>query len=225
MADHRTTESRRRDAAWLRVRCAAVACAALCFSAIAGCGYHVVGTASQLPADIRSIGVGTITNASHERGIEKELAFAFEREIHQRRHYRMAERREDADAVITGHIIDVSRRPVAFDENDQAVQYEMTIWVDLRLERTGGGERLWEARNLRLTDEYASNPRVLITSSSEFQQGGLGARDVPGSPDDRAARAQQITTIQLAESERRQALRRLLTAAARQTYNRMVERF
>lgn len=190
-----------------------------------GCGYHVVGTAPQLPADVRAIGVGTITNETTEYGLEKELAFAYEREIHVRRHYRMAESREDADALITGRILDVSRRPVAFDESDQAVHYEVTMWVDLALERVGSGERLWAVRNLRLTDEYASNPRVLITSSSEFLQGGLDEADVPRVSDDGIPDARQISTIQLAEAQRRNALRRLIQAGVRQTYNRMIEGF
>lgn len=190
-----------------------------------GCGYHVVGTAPQLPEDIRAIGVGTIENDSSERGLEKDLAFAFEREIHVRRHYRMAQSVDEADAWIVGRIRDVRRRPVAFDESDQAVQYELTIWMDLALDRVGGGERLWAVENVRMTDEYASNPRVMITSSSDFLQGGLDAADVPRVPNDGVPDARQIQTIQLAESERRTALRRLVQATARQIYNRMIEGF
>jgi len=215
---HATT---RADVGVLRHIIAVVASSVL----LAGCGYHVIGTAPQLPEDIRTIAVGAITNDSSARGIEKELAFAYEREIHMRRHYRMVESREQADALITAHIRDVQRRPVAFDENDQAVQYEMTIWLDVALERVGGGERLWEARNLRLTDEYASSPRVMITSSPEFQQGGLDAVDIPRERDDGVPNTRQIGTIQLAETERRAATQRLLQSIVRQTYNRMIENF
>lgn len=191
----------------------------------AGCGYHVVGTDPQLPSDIRSIGVGEIVNDTPVRGLEKDLQFAWEREILVRRHYRMAESREDADALVTARIRDVSRRSVAWDENDQAMQYEVQIVLDIALARADGGEILWESRNVRRIDEYASNPNVAITSSSEFQQGTLDAKDVPRENNDGIPDSRQIGFIQLAESERRYATQRLLRSVVRDTYNRMIEGF
>mgnify|MGYP002624663925 FL=1 len=199
--------------------------AAVVAATLAGCGYHVVGTDPQLPADIRTIAVGEISNDTALRGLEKELQFAYEREILIRRHYRMAERPEEADAVITARIRDLSRRSVAFDENDQAMQYELQILLDVALRRTGSGEVLWETRNVRQVDEYASNPRVVITSSAEFQQGTLDAEDVPRVRNDGRPDTRQIGFIQLAESERRYATARLLRGVVRDTYNRMIEGF
>jgi hypothetical protein len=210
---------------WWRLPAGALLAAATLASAAPGCGYHVVGTDPQLPDDIRSIGVGAIVNETPERGLEKELAFAYEREIHLRGHYRMAESLGEADAQITGRIIGLARRPVAFDENDQAMQYEVTIRLDLALERTESGETLWATSDVVRADEYASNPRVAITSSSEFQRGNLDAADVQRVVDDGIPDTRQIGFIQLAESERRNALRRLLQGVVRDTYNRMIEGF
>ncbi len=191
----------------------------------AGCGYHIVGSDPQLPSDIHSIAVGKIVNETRLRGLEKDLQFAYEREILIRRHYTMVESPEDADAVITARIKDLSRRSVAWDENDQAMQYEIRITLDVALERVGSGEVLWESRNVKRLDEYASNPRVAITSSSEFQQGNLDAADVPRQPNDGIPDSRQIGFIQLAESERRYATQRLLRSVVRDTYNRMIEGF
>lgn len=207
---------------FLRLACLAVVLSGL---DLAGCGYHVVGSDPQLPDEIRSIGVGTITNSTAERGLEKDLAFALEREIHVRGHYRMAESPGDADALMTGRIREILRHPVAFDENDQAVQYDLAILVDLALQRRSDGKVLWRARRMRLQDEYASNPGVVITSSAQFQRGTLDASDITGDPEDGIPDAQQVGFIQLAESERRRATRRLLQGAARDVYNRMIEGF
>jgi len=202
-----------------------VLAAALAAFAWTGCGYHVVGTDPQLPGDVRSIGVGEIVNDTPLRGLEKDFQFAWEREILVRRHYRMVESKEDADAVITARIRDLSRRSVAWDENDQAMQYEIQIVLDIALVRREGGEVLWESRNVRRMDEYASNPRVAITSSTEFQQGTLDAKDVPRQPNDGIPDSRQIGFIQLAESESRYATQRLLRSVVRDTYNRMIEGF
>ncbi len=191
----------------------------------AGCGYHVVGSDPQLPEEIVSLGVGSIENSTSERGLEKEFAFALEREIHERRHYRLAETAVEADALFTGRIRGITRHPVAFDRNDQAVQYEMEIVADMTLVRRSDDKVLWRARRMRLRDDYASSPGAVITSSAQFQRGTLDAADIAADPSDGIPDARQVGFIQLAESERRRATRRLLQGAARDVYNRMIEGF
>lgn len=190
--------------------------AVLLVVALSGCGYHLVGENVGLPEDVHSLSVGTLTNRSREHGLEKTLAFAIEREIHERGHFRMEEDPAGGDAVISGTIRDLHVRPVAFDANDQAVQYEIALTVDLLLTRKSDGKVLWEARGLHETDEYSTNARVVVTSSSQFQQGTLDATNVQNP---------QLTGIQLAETERRRAITRLLSQAVRDIYNQMVENF
>lgn len=209
-----------------------------------GCGYHFHGTQSTLPSDVRSLGVGTIENKSLEHGLEKYLAFAFEREVFVRRHYRLATSPGGADALLVGTIREVSRQPVAFDSDDQAVLYEVLMRVDLSLVRQRDAKVLWSVRDLREFDEYTSNPNVAATSSVDFQRGTLDVKNLPrdtgqsnsgsgsmpptptprpmddGIPDDR-----QITTIQYAEYERKRAMERLLQRTVRDVYDRMIEGF
>jgi hypothetical protein len=190
--------------------------AVLLMLALPGCGYHLVGEQVGLPEDVHSLSVGTLTNRSREHGLEKTLAFAMEREINERGHFHMEEDAAGGDAVISGTIRDVHVRPVAFDANDQAVQYEIAMTVDLVLTRQRDGKVLWEVRGLRETDEYSTSSTVVVTSSSQFQQGTLDAPNVQNP---------QLTNIQLAETERRRAITRMLGQAVRDIYNQMVESF
>jgi len=183
---------------------------------LSGCGYHLVGESVGLPEDVHSLSVGTLTNRSREHGLEKTLAFAMEREIHERGHFRMEEDAAGGDAVISGTIRDVHVVPVAFDSNDQAVQYEIDMTVDLVLTRQRDGKVLWKVRGLRETDEYSASSAVVVTSSSQFQQATLDATNIQNP---------QLTQIQLAETERRTAIARLLRQTARDIYNQMVENF
>lgn len=192
--------------------------------ASAGCGYHFHGTQPTLPSDIRTIAVGSIENKSLERGLEKRLAFAFEREVFVRRHYSLAASRGGADALLSGTIREVTRRPVGFDADDQAVQYEVRMRVDFTLTRQSDGKTLWRVRDLREFDEYTSNPDVIVTSSPEFQRGQLDIKNLRRQ-DDTIPDDTQISTIQLAEYERRQAMDRLLQRAVRDVYDRMIEGF
>ncbi|MFN8626348.1 MAG: LPS assembly lipoprotein LptE [Candidatus Binatia bacterium] len=188
----------------------------LALVALSGCGYHFAGEQRGLPDDIHSLSVGTVVNHSQEYGLEKTLAFTFEREIHERGHFQMVEDPGGGDAVLTGSIRDVRVRPVAFDANDQAVQYEMTVILELTLTRHSDGQVLWHVHDLRELDEYSVSSSVVVTSSSKFQRETLNASDVQNP---------RFSHIQLGETERRRALTRLLKQAARDAYNQMVEAF
>lgn len=184
--------------------------------ALTGCGYHLAGEKSGLPDEIHSLSVGAITNRCREHGLEKTLAFALEREIHVRQHFRMEEDPAGADAVLSGTIRDLIARPIAFDANDRAVEYELTLVLDLTLTRQSDGHALWHVTGLRESGEFAATAQVEVTGSSQFQQGTLNPQDV-NNP--------QFTSIQLAETERQRAITRLLRQAVRDVYNQMVEDF
>ncbi len=184
--------------------------------ALAGCGYHLAGEQARLPADVHSLGVGTIANHCREHGLEKSLAFALEREIHVRQHYRMEQDPAGADAVLSGTIRDLIARPIAFDANDFAVQYEITLVLDLTLTRPSDGHALWHVTGLRESGAFAATAQAEVTGSSQFLQGTLNPQDV-NNP--------QFTSIQLAETERQRLINRLLQQAARDVYNQMVEDF
>jgi hypothetical protein len=184
--------------------------------AFIGCGYHFAGEQVGLPADIHSLSVGTLVNRSREHGLEKTLAFALEREIHERGHFRMIEDPGGGDAVLSGTIREVRVLPVAFDANDIAVQYEIAITLDFTLIRKDTGRVLWHVKGLQESDQYSASPNVVVTNSPQFQQGTLDAKDILNP---------ELTAIQLTETERRRAVARMLSQAVRDIYNQMVENF
>jgi len=188
---------------------------ALLACTLSACGYHFAGEQRGLPQDVHSLSVGKLVNQSREYGLEKTLGFAFEREIHKRGHFRMIEG-SGGDALLSGTIRDIKVRPVAFDANDQAVQYEISVVLDFTLTRQHDGQVLWVVRNFEETDDYSVSSRTMVTSSSRFQRGTLNAAD---------AQNPEFTRVQLAETERRQAIGRLLRQAVREAYNQMVENF
>ena len=194
------------------VRCAGILLAAF----LSGCGYSFAGQHPMLPDDVRSLSIGTLHNKSHEHGLEKTLTFALQREIRERSQFRLSADPAGGDAVLSGTIRDLRVRPVAFDANDQAVQYEIALTLDLTLTRQTDGRVLWRVHNLRELDEYSTSSSVVVTTSSEFQQGTLDAPTLANP---------QLSRIQLSETERRHAITRLLSQAVRDVYNQMVEEF
>jgi hypothetical protein len=194
------------------VRGLAVLAVLLC----AGCGYHFTGEHIALPKDVHSLSVGHIENLSREPGLEKTLAFALEREVYIRRQFHIEDDPGAGDAVLSGTIRAVRVRPMAFDSNDQAVQFQITVVMDLTLSRHSNGRVLWQTRGFTGVTDYSASAPVVVTSASRFQQGTLDAPNV---------QSPQLSNIQLAETERQAALKRLLGQAARDVYNQMVEAF
>lgn len=181
---------------------------------LSGCGYHLAGTVSALPPDVQSVSVGKIENRTREFGLEKNLAFAFEREFLRRGMVKVMSDPGAGDAVISGTIRRFDTLPVAFNSNDQALQYQATLLVDLTLRRQRDGAVLWSVRGLRELDEYNVAANVVITSSTQFQRGQLNPTDL-----------ERLSDIQLAETEKRLAIERLLTAAVRDAHDQMLEGF
>jgi hypothetical protein len=191
---------------------AAVALLAACL--LQACGYHFAGTVTALPADVKTIHVGNIDNVSVYPGLEKNLGFALEQAISRWGTLRLVEDPGEADAVLSGKIRLVELRAVSFDQNDLALQYEVSVIADLDLRRSSDGKSLWHINGMRQTDEYSATAQVVVTSSEQFQQGTLDAVDLP-----------KFTQVQLADSQGRIAMDRLFRDMARDAYALMTEGF
>jgi hypothetical protein len=178
------------------------------------CGYHLKGTYIRLPEGVRTITIGEIANKSREFGLEKNLAFALQREVYARGVLTLVEPPDVGDAVLTGSIRRFTANPVAFDAQDEAIQYEANLVVALTLKREYDGAILWEAKEMHAFDEYSVRASTVITSSSQFQRGTVDRADLEG-----------MTNIQLAESEKRSAIERLVASVVRDAHDRMLEDF
>lgn len=178
------------------------------------CGYQFAGTHTKLPEDVHSLGIGTFTNESREVGLDKTLAFAFEREIYQRGSLPLRENASQADGVISGTIREFRSRPISFDANDEALQYEAELTLDVVLRRQSDGKVLWRGTRLRSYEQYSVSRQTVVPSSSQFQQGTLDFQDLA-----------DLSDIQLAETEKRLTIDRMVRALVRDVHERMLDDF
>jgi len=178
------------------------------------CGYHFIGTHTALPEDVHSLSVGDFTNESREVGLEKTLAFAFEREIYQRGSVPLRENASEGDGIITGTIREFRTRPISFDANDEALQYEAELTCDVVLRRQSDGKVLWRGSRLRSLQQYSVSRQTVVPSSSQFQQGTLDFQNLA-----------DLSDIQLAETEKRQVIERMVRSLARDVHDRILDDF
>ncbi len=179
-----------------------------------GCGYHFIGTHTALPEDVHSLSVGNFVNESREVGLDKTLAFAFERELYQRGSVPFRENPAEGDGVITGTIREFRTRPISFDANDEALQYEAELTCDIVLRRQSDGKVLWRGSRLRSYQQYSVSRQTVVPSSSQFQQGTLDFQNLA-----------ELSDIQLAETEKRLTIERMVRALARDVHDRILDDF
>ena len=179
-----------------------------------GCGYHFAGTGNRLPPEIHTISLGPIQNMTREVGIEKTLLESLEDEVTSHGRLEAVAAGAPADASLTGSVREYNSRPVSFSSRDEALQYQISMSVDLELRRNDNGKLLWKTVGQREVQDFSAVPGVVVTSSSQFSQQTVNANNL-----------QQFTDIQLSESTKRQANEQLIETLSRDIYNQMMEDF
>jgi hypothetical protein len=193
-------------------RRASIACLALAL--LPACGYTLAGQQTRVAGDIRSVAVGRFDNQSRQVGLDKVLAFAVEREFYQQGSLPVREQPAEGEGVISGTIREFKTRPVSFDADDDALQYEAKLVLDVVLTRQSDGAVLWKGSRMQAIEDYSVNRQTVVPSSSQFQQGTLDFANLA-----------DLTDIQLAETEKQRAIERMVRSIARDVHDRILDDF
>ena len=103
---------------------------------LAGCGYHQVGSAAHIPANVRTLGVPIF--ASKVQAFNTETAFtqAMVRELNTRTSYRVMTGADatHADAVLKGTIVTETVVPLTYDSSSgQTSSYLVNVTASVQL--------------------------------------------------------------------------------------------
>jgi hypothetical protein len=190
--------------------------AGLCLALFsADCGYHFPGQASTLPGGGTKLYIAQFENGTRTPGLENDVLEAMQSEVARRGQFTVTDAPDAADLVLEGSISSLEVRPVAFSTSDEALQYETVMVVSAALRNPRTNAIVWRVAALRENDSYGAVSQTVVASSSQFlQQSTLNANDL-----------NQLTDVQLSESQRREALDRVLENTSRDLYNSMVENF
>jgi lipopolysaccharide assembly LptE-like protein len=82
---------------------------------LSACGYHVGGTAAQLPPGLKVIAVPALKNDTPRYRIEQRMTEAVVHEFIARTKYRIVSSEDSADAVLHGEITSFEAIPAVFD--------------------------------------------------------------------------------------------------------------
>lgn len=127
--------------------------------ATSGCGYALVGRASNVPDDVRAVYVEPLDNRTSRSQVDQFVTRAIADELVTRQRFQVLSSESGADAVISGAVTAFAVTPVAFDDQGRATEYEIVIRAAMEFARVpvGGeeeGEVLWSNNSYVFRENY-----------------------------------------------------------------------
>ena len=164
-------------AAW-PVRLVAVVPVLAAGLALAGCGYTLVGRASNIPEDIRRVFLQPFENQTTRVEVEQFLTQAIADELVTRPRFELVATENEADAVIRGAVTALRVAPITFTSDGRAQEYELAIVTDVSFRRvpspTGEeGEVIWANDRYQFKESY----EVESADSDFFDRENLAIED------------------------------------------------
>ncbi len=139
---------------------------------LTGCGYHVAGTANVLPPAIHTIAVPAFRNVTTQYRVSDLLAAAVTREFISRTRYRVVANEQQADAILTGAVVNFATYPTVTDPvSGRATGIVAIVTVAVTL-RDKAGTVLYNRPNFEMHERYeiSVNPQAYFDESAPAMQ-------------------------------------------------------
>ncbi len=137
-----------------RFRHSLTALALLACLALSGCGYSLAGRGSFLPDYIRTIGVPLFVNNTAVFDVEQRITEKVRSELIGRGRYKVQPDRTGVDAVLLGEIQAVNLTVAAFDQQQQATRYALTLVVKVEFRELKTDKVLWSNAAWQFAEQF-----------------------------------------------------------------------
>jgi hypothetical protein len=151
-------------------RAGALALIALVTLVGSGCGYSLAGRGSFLPAYIRTIGLPTFVNNTPVFEVERTITDRVRSELIGRGRYTILPQRTGVDAVLTGEIMNIGLAPAAFNQQQQATRYAVTIVAKIEFRDLKTDKVLWQNPAMAFTEQYEVTTQVAADAATFLGQ-------------------------------------------------------
>lgn len=150
-----------------RLRTLFLACAALCLLApVIGCGYAFSPQGEHLDPGIRAIYVEPFGNKTAQAELENVMRTAFIDQVLQYSRFKTVSGIEQADAVISGQVLNFSTSALAYRKDILAAQERAAVTLDLSFRETRTGKTLWSSRSVTGTVDYTLDDDINLLPST-----------------------------------------------------------
>jgi outer membrane lipopolysaccharide assembly protein LptE/RlpB len=136
------------------------------FSAIFGCGYHIMSKGGEFPEGITSLAIIPLENKTKEPNLTAIFTSALRREFIFRREVEIVPE-ERAEASLQGSIDSINIVSTAYDSTGRASEYDITVTLDVRLVRRGTNAILWKGDKISGTWHYKASFDVMVNEANK----------------------------------------------------------
>jgi hypothetical protein len=119
-----------------------------------GCGYSLAGRGSFLPAYIKTIGLPLFVNNTPVFDVERRITEKVRAELIGRGRYTVKPETAGVDAVLLGEIVTIALAPTAFNQQQQATRYSITLIARIEFKDLKTDKVLWSNPGLVFSEQY-----------------------------------------------------------------------
>ena len=130
-------------------------------TALTGCGYHTAGSATHIPASVRTLSVPIFVTRVQAYHTEMAFTQAVVRELNTRTKYRIINNDSpDADATLTGTILSQTITPLTYDATTgQSSSYLVAVTARVVL-TASDGHVLYRNNSITFREQYQSTQNL-----------------------------------------------------------------
>ncbi|MEK6725110.1 MAG: LPS assembly lipoprotein LptE [Deltaproteobacteria bacterium] len=139
--------------------------ALICALTLPACGYHLAGTVSSLPPDVKKIAIPQFSNKTLRPDIENQFTNALLDEFAKGKKVEVVGE-SDADAVVKGIITSFENTPISYKGGDVIQEYRVTVRLEVSLTKKADESVIWKDKNISYFSEYKSDPDVAIAEAN-----------------------------------------------------------
>src|SRR3984893_2778078 len=135
---------------------------------LSSCGYHVAGRTDMLPKNVQTTAIPAFANLPTRYKVSELLAGAVTREFISRTRYRIVTDPNQADAVLTGAVVNFFAYPILLDPRTaRASSVQAIVMMQVYLRDQATGAVLFSRPNMEFRQSYelSVDPRAYFDES------------------------------------------------------------
>ena len=132
-----------------------------------GCGYHVANNVDALPKNVKTIAIPPFGNTTIRYKLSDQMAAALTREFNTRTRYHIVADPNEADAVLTGSVINYFSYPTVFDPTtNRAAGAQAIVQLQLTLRDRVSKKVLFSRPHM----DFRQNYEISVDPSQYFDE-------------------------------------------------------
>jgi hypothetical protein len=138
----------------VRVRVPVLVLFVFAASMVSGCGYTLAGRGAYLPAYIHRIGLPQFANETSIIDVDRRVTEHVRTELVGRGKYTIVPETVGVDAVLSGDIVSVTLTPAAFNNQNHATRYALTLTARVEFKDLKANKVIWSNPSMQYREEF-----------------------------------------------------------------------